>query len=123
MISIRKIVRYTVGIILILVGLFALLTPLTPGSWLALVGLELLGLRILLRDKLLAWAQARPNSRWARTVCRIMRVRERAPLRERLLTWAQARPDSRCARLIRRVVHVRKRGPDADKKWQEVCRR
>ena len=39
------------GIILILVGLASLLTPLTPGSWLAIIGLELLGIRILLFDK------------------------------------------------------------------------
>jgi len=122
MISVKKILRYTVGIILVLVGLLALVTPLTPGSWLALVGLELLGLRILLRDKLLAWAQARPNSRCAKVVCRVMRVRKRAPLRERLLAWAQTRPDGRCARLIRRVVPVPKRDLDGEKKWQEACK-
>ncbi len=36
------------GVVCIIVGLFALVTPLTPGSWLALVGLELLGLTFLL---------------------------------------------------------------------------
>ena len=44
-------IRKIIGVILIIVGLGALFTPLTPGSWLALVGLELLGLRILLYDK------------------------------------------------------------------------
>ena len=121
MISARKILRYTVGVFLVLVGLLALLTPLTPGSWLALVGLELLGLRILLRDKLLAWAQARPNSRCARVVCRLMRLQKR-PMRERVLAWAQARPDSRCARLICRVVPVSKRDLDEEKKYQEAWR-
>lgn len=46
--------RVIVGVGLILVGLAALVTPLTPGSWLALIGLELLGVRILsrfLRDR------------------------------------------------------------------------
>ena len=47
-------VRKTVGVILILVGLLALLTPFTPGSWLALVGLELLGFRILFWERLKA---------------------------------------------------------------------
>jgi hypothetical protein len=39
---------------LILIGVFALLTPLTPGSWLALIGLEILGIRILLERKLIS---------------------------------------------------------------------
>lgn len=43
--------KKTIGVILILIGLVALLTPLTPGSWLVFVGLELLGARILLFDK------------------------------------------------------------------------
>jgi hypothetical protein len=38
---------------LILIGVLALLTPLTPGSWLALIGLELVGLRILLERRLI----------------------------------------------------------------------
>ncbi|MBI2623656.1 MAG: hypothetical protein HYW65_03745 [Candidatus Liptonbacteria bacterium] len=40
-------VKFAVGILLVLVGLLALVTPLTPGSWLALVGLELVGIRVL----------------------------------------------------------------------------
>ncbi len=40
------------GVILIIVGLGALVTPLTPGSWLVFVGLELLGFRFLLWDKI-----------------------------------------------------------------------
>ena len=43
------------GIILILIGLASLITPLTPGSWLAIIGLELLGIRILLFDKFKFW--------------------------------------------------------------------
>ena len=46
--------KIILGIFLILVGVLALLTPLTPGSWLALIGLELLGLRILLERKLIS---------------------------------------------------------------------
>ncbi len=46
-------IKKAIGVILILVGLAALITPLTPGSWLLFIGLELLGLRVLLSDKLL----------------------------------------------------------------------
>ena len=51
----RPRIKKVVGVILILLGLAALVTPLTPGSWLALIGLELLGVRILLSDKLKFW--------------------------------------------------------------------
>ncbi len=51
----RPRIKKAVGVILILIGLAALFTPLTPGSWLAIIGLELLGVRILLSDKLKFW--------------------------------------------------------------------
>ncbi len=51
----RPRIKEVVGVILILVGLAALFTPLTPGSWLAIIGLELLGIRILFFDKLKLW--------------------------------------------------------------------
>ena len=51
----RPRIKKAVGVILILLGLVALITPLTPGSWLAFIGLELLGVRILLSDKLKFW--------------------------------------------------------------------
>jgi len=76
MIRIKKTIRIIVGIILILLGFFALVTPLTPGSWLILIGLELLGLRILLQDKLLVWARAHPGSISAKIIRRFLRVRE-----------------------------------------------
>ena len=41
----KTIIKKVIGVILIIVGLIALFTPLTPGSWLALIGLELLGIR------------------------------------------------------------------------------
>jgi hypothetical protein len=50
----RKALKIVLGILLILIGVFALLTPLTPGSWLALIGLEILGIRILLERKLIS---------------------------------------------------------------------
>lgn len=37
-----------------ILGVLALLTPFTPGSWLALIGLELLGLRLLFERKFLS---------------------------------------------------------------------
>ena len=46
----KKILRIVVGVVLLLLGLAALFTPFTPGSWLAVIGLEFLGLRVLLRE-------------------------------------------------------------------------
>lgn len=51
----RPKIKKTIGIILILIGLASLVTPLTPGSWLAIIGLELLGIRILFFDKFKLW--------------------------------------------------------------------
>lgn len=50
----RKTLRITLGVILIILGVLAAVTPLSPGSWLALIGLELLGLRILFERKFLS---------------------------------------------------------------------
>jgi hypothetical protein len=41
----KSIIKKVIGVILIIYGIFALLTPLTPCSWLALIGMELLGIR------------------------------------------------------------------------------
>ena len=41
-----------VGVALIIIGFLALITPLTPGSWLAFVGLELLGVRLSVWEKI-----------------------------------------------------------------------
>jgi len=40
----KTIIKKIIGVILVIIGLFALVTPFTPGSWLALIGLEMLGL-------------------------------------------------------------------------------
>jgi hypothetical protein len=40
------------AILLIGIGIFSLLTPFTPGSWLLLVGIELLGWRLVFFDKI-----------------------------------------------------------------------
>ena len=49
---INPILKKILGILLILVGFFALVTPFTPGSWLAFVGLELLGVRVAFWDQI-----------------------------------------------------------------------
>lgn len=50
-------VKKTIGIFLIIIGLLALVTPFTPGSWLVFVGLEFIGIRILFWGKIKAWFQ------------------------------------------------------------------
>ena len=47
--------KKVIGVVLIIVGLLALVTPLTPGSWLIFVGLELLGVHLAAWEKLKAW--------------------------------------------------------------------
>lgn len=84
----KKLAKTIVGVILIILGLAALLTPLSPGSWLILIGLEFLGLRILLQNKLLAWTRARPDSRWAKLVCRLMCIWQRNPDDKRI--WCRS---------------------------------
>jgi hypothetical protein len=41
------------GWVLIIIGFLALVTPLTPGGILLLIGLELIGIRILFLERLL----------------------------------------------------------------------
>jgi hypothetical protein len=67
----------TLGVILVLLGLMALFTPFTPGSWLVPIGLEVLGLRILLENRIRAWAIAHPNSRMACVALRFVSWRPR----------------------------------------------
>jgi hypothetical protein len=50
----RRALRIILGVVLIILGLLALLTPFSPGSWLALIGLEILGLRLLFQRKFLS---------------------------------------------------------------------
>ena len=59
----RPVIKKVVGIILIFVGLFALLTPFTPGSWLGIIGLELVGVRILILDKFKFWKNKQSDSK------------------------------------------------------------
>jgi len=63
----KNIAKKTIGVILIIVGLLALLTPLTPGSWLALIGLEMLGIRLLIERALFLKGERKQRLiRWAR---------------------------------------------------------
>jgi len=73
-----RVMRIVVGVLCVLLGLVALFTPLTPGSWLIPIGLELLGLRLLLANKLRVWIEARPHSKVARILrwCLCVRVRD-----------------------------------------------
>ncbi|MGA2070088.1 MAG: hypothetical protein ABSG97_01960 [Sedimentisphaerales bacterium] len=50
---VKSIIKKVIGVILIIYGIFALLTPFTPGSWLALIGLELVGIRQFIFRKFL----------------------------------------------------------------------
>ncbi|MFB0555934.1 MAG: PGPGW domain-containing protein [Phycisphaerae bacterium] len=59
----RRTFRIILGIVLIILGIFAALTPFSPGSWLALIGLEILGLRILFQRKLLSWTPRKYRGR------------------------------------------------------------
>jgi len=47
----KPVLKKTIGVILIVLGLAALVTPFTPGSWLALIGLELVGFGFLLDNR------------------------------------------------------------------------
>ncbi len=46
-----------IGIVLIVIGLLALITPLTPGAWLIFVGLEFIGIRLAWWTKIKQWLQ------------------------------------------------------------------
>jgi hypothetical protein len=73
----KRIAMNVLGTALVVLGFLALITPLTPGSWLIPIGLELLGLRILLAGKLLAWAKAKPGSKREKFIRQFLRVKDR----------------------------------------------
>ena len=89
----KKVLRIVVGVFLLILGLAALFTPLTPGSWLALVGLEFLGLRVLLRDWLCARARAKPQSKLLRAACRVFSLGHRDATKRRW--WRRGQSASR----------------------------
>jgi hypothetical protein len=71
----KTIIKKVLGVILIIVGLAALFTPFTPGSWLALIGLELVGIRQFIFRKFL-------NDRQRAAVEKYMKKFERASKRQ-----------------------------------------
>ncbi len=46
------IIKWPIGIFLLLFGLVALVTPFTPGAWLGFVGMEILGIMFLLPKRI-----------------------------------------------------------------------
>jgi uncharacterized protein YqgC (DUF456 family) len=60
----KKYFKKALRIILIILGFLALITPLSPGSWLILVGLELLGFGFLLENKLPVFFKAGCKSKF-----------------------------------------------------------
>jgi len=60
--NIEDVFKKVIGVLALIVGLVALVTPLTPGAvWLIFIGLELLGLRILVWDKIKSWFEKKDN--------------------------------------------------------------
>ncbi|MDH7598837.1 MAG: PGPGW domain-containing protein [Sedimentisphaerales bacterium] len=62
----KRIIRTLLGIVLIALGLIAAITPLTPGSWLVPIGLEILGMRLVVQRRLLAMLPKGLVQRWAK---------------------------------------------------------
>jgi hypothetical protein len=58
-----SLLRRCAGVALIIIGILALLTPLTPGSWLIFVGAQMLGFELLFLKKLRAWLRDRKRKR------------------------------------------------------------
>ena len=48
-------VRKVAGVAMVILGLISIITPFTPVGFLLVVGLEILGLRVLVGDKLKSW--------------------------------------------------------------------
>ena len=62
--SSKSLIKKILGFILIVLGLLALLTPLTPGSWLIFVGLELFGIHLAAWEKIKSsWVKYKDNKK------------------------------------------------------------
>lgn len=55
----KNVFKKILGVVLIIIGIAALVTPLTPGSWLIFVGLEFFGIRLLAWKQLKEWFSKR----------------------------------------------------------------
>lgn len=53
----ERVLKKVLGVLLIIVGLFALVTPFTPGAWLIFVGLEAFGIRIAFWEHFKEWGK------------------------------------------------------------------
>jgi membrane protein implicated in regulation of membrane protease activity len=51
----KPILKKVVGVCFVVIGVVALVTPFTPGSWLVFIGFEFLGFRFLVWSKAKAW--------------------------------------------------------------------
>ena len=75
----KKIVKIPIGIICIILGFLALITPATPGSWLILIGLEILGLGFLLEDKLARFLKGKNKERFENIIKKFRRKKTSGP--------------------------------------------
>jgi uncharacterized membrane protein HdeD (DUF308 family) len=57
-------IKQIAGVVLIVVGVLAFFTPLTPGSWLVFVGAEMAGIGILSRSNVMKYYEK--LKRWLR---------------------------------------------------------
>ncbi len=57
--TVKTTLKKVAGIVIIILGLIILLTPLTPGSGIIFIGLELLGIRLAFWQKLKAKWQSK----------------------------------------------------------------
>jgi len=53
--------RKPIGVFLVVLGLILHLIPLFPAGWIIVLGLELIGVRILFRDKFKSWLKSKKN--------------------------------------------------------------
>ena len=90
----KRILRIILGVALIIVGVALLVTPLTPGSWLALIGLELLGVRLLIQRTLLSFLPTRMRIRANAWLNRLAENRWFKRLRPKSKTEEQEPPPS-----------------------------
>jgi hypothetical protein len=75
----KKIVKIPIGIICIILGFLALITPATPGSWLILIGLEILGLGFLLEGRLARFLKGKNKERFESFIKKLRQKLRRRP--------------------------------------------
>lgn len=75
----KKIIKIPIGIICIILGFLALITPATPGSWLILIGLEILGLGFLLEGKLARFLKGKTKERFENLTKKLRQKFRRRP--------------------------------------------